>query len=681
LVGRDRYPTASPVPVRSSRRSLRPAWHLIPLAALLLLVAFGSPVRAEQLPDSEVSELGLDELLRVKVLKVYGVSRYEQDAREAAAQVTVVDAEDIRRHDYRQLSDLLKSVVGLYVTDDRNYRYLGYRGFSLPSDYNTRMLIMVDGVRLNDEVYHQAPIGFDFPLDLRLVQRVEIIRGPSQALYGNNAFLLVINVITRSPAGTRQAEAELASDTLASLSARGTVSGPVSSSGAGLLLSGSLFETPGSDLYLQAFDTPATNNGIAHGDDFARGGNAFLKYQRPGFSLVGGYSQNVKGIPTGSWGTTFNDSTTRTKDQRFFSDVAWQPLEGPTGSLRLHSYLNAYHYDGTYAYSSGVTYDNSRSATLGAELAGNLVLPGRHILAGGLSYRRGFQVEQGDSSGHQDSHTTDEFGIFVQDEHRPLPSLILTGSLRYDHLAGDLNTLSPKAGVVWLAAPELALKYLFGRSFRAPNVYERFYAAAPYLANPGLSEEVMYSNEIVADYQANEALHLAVTGFQYDYHGLITSYLDDQGFFRFRNAGRLRTRGVEGELSANWENWSGGLGYTFQDTVQLAEAGGPVTNSPHHLAKMRLSREMLRRNLILSGELQYTSRVATLVPGEDAASNLVGNLTLLMKNLLAKGLDLSLSVRNLLDRANTQPGGTEHLPVSRIPQEGISAGARISYRY
>ena len=651
------------------------------ICLLALLLAFSSARRAAaEDPPTDVSELSLDQLLKVKVLKVYGVSRYEQSALEAPAQVTVVTREDIRRYDYRLLSDLLKGVAGLYVTDDRNYRYLGYRGFSRTGDYNTRVLIMLDGVRLNDEVYHQAPIGFDFPLDLRLVERVEVIRGPSQAIYGNNAFLLVINVITRTPPATPKVETELSADTVGYTTARVTAGAPVSDAGDGLLLSGSLFSTPGSDLYLPAFDAPSTNNGVAHGCDYARGGSAFFKYNHSKFTLLGGYLQNRKGIPTGSWGTVFDDSSTHTDDQRYFADFSYQAIEAPSGSLKLRSYLNAYNYDGNYAYAPPPSeQDHSRATTVGAEAQGNLVLPWQNIVAAGLDFLHSLAADQFDSTGYDDKRTVNEIGLFVQDEYRPWEPLILTASLRYDWLKQGVQSLSPKAAVVFLPGEGMALKYLFGRSFRAPNAYESYYAGSGYQANPGLTEEQMYSNELIAEYQLDGHLRMTLSGFQYDYRDLISAYLDADGNSRFRNAGSIRTRGVESEISGCWQAWSGTFSHTYQNTTSSDDPEA-VVNSPHTLLKFRLSRE-LGRVLTLSGELNYTSRLATLDPSVYASDYLIANLTLLGKNLLIKGLDASLSINNLFDRHYAQPGGIEHLPVTLIPQEGLCAGFRVSYRF
>jgi iron complex outermembrane receptor protein len=189
----------------------------------------------------------------------------------------------------------------------------------------------------------------------------------------------------------------------------------------------------------------------------------------------------------------------------------------------------------------------------------------------------------------------------------------------------------------------------------------------------------MYSNELIAEYQSEGRYRMTVTGFQYDYRDLITPYLDGDGLSCFQNAGKVRTRGVESEISANWQQWSGTFSHTFQNTNGSADQ--PSANSPHNLLKLRLSREMLRRRLTLSGELDYTSRVATQDPAQDAPGYLVANLTLLGRNILVPGLDASLSLYNLFDRHYAQPGSLEHLPVALIPPDGSTAGLRISYRY
>ena len=129
-----------------------------------------------------------------------GASERLQPVMEAPASVSFITAAEIARYGYRTLADILSSVRGFYVTDDRNSSLLGTRGFAKPGDYNSRILLLVNGHRVNDNVLGQAAIGAEFGLDPAMFERVEIIRGPASSLYGDSAFFAVVNVITRTGA-------------------------------------------------------------------------------------------------------------------------------------------------------------------------------------------------------------------------------------------------------------------------------------------------------------------------------------------------------------------------------------------------------------------------------------------------------------------------------------------------
>ena len=231
-------------------------------ACVLLLVCIGSSrALAQQPPD--VGTLGLEELMAVEVNVVDGASRYEQKVQEAPASVTVVTAEQIRVRGYRTLAEILASVPGFYVTSDRNYSFLGVRGFARPGDYNSRVLLLVNGHRLNDNIYDQATIGTDFPIDVPLIHRVEIIRGPNSSLYGTSAFLAVVNVLTRTgrdlPGVTLSTEA----GSLGTLSGQVTA-GLAGKTGPSLLVSASGFSSDGQSRWDDAaFDSPETGYGVA----------------------------------------------------------------------------------------------------------------------------------------------------------------------------------------------------------------------------------------------------------------------------------------------------------------------------------------------------------------------------------------------------------------------------------
>ena len=70
--------------------------------------------------------------MRIEVQRVFGAAERLQPVTEAPSSVTIVTSDQIARYGYRTLADILRSVRGFYVSNDRNYSYLGVRGFARP---------------------------------------------------------------------------------------------------------------------------------------------------------------------------------------------------------------------------------------------------------------------------------------------------------------------------------------------------------------------------------------------------------------------------------------------------------------------------------------------------------------------------------------------------------------------
>ena len=109
-------------------------------------------------------------------IPVYGASRFEQPRSEAPSSITIITADEIKKYGYRTLADIIKSVRSFFVTYDRNYAYLGVRGFASAGNYNGRILVLVDGHRMNDIIFDQAMIETGFILDIDLIDRIKFIR-------------------------------------------------------------------------------------------------------------------------------------------------------------------------------------------------------------------------------------------------------------------------------------------------------------------------------------------------------------------------------------------------------------------------------------------------------------------------------------------------------------------------
>src|SRR5437016_1576060 len=193
-------------------------------------------------------------------LTVSTAALHAQLLQDAPASVTVITREDITKYGYRTLAEALNGARGMFITFDRTYHYLGVRGFSLPGDYGSRLLLLVNGQSLTDNILGQSVwFGQDFPLDMSLVKRIEIVRGPSSALYGTSGIFLTINVVTFSSEELNASEVRAEVGSLGEKKFQATACMSLGHR-ATLLLSGSLFNDTGQcAIDLPEDNSPATN--------------------------------------------------------------------------------------------------------------------------------------------------------------------------------------------------------------------------------------------------------------------------------------------------------------------------------------------------------------------------------------------------------------------------------------
>ena len=298
----------------------------------------------------ELLELDFEELIEMDVPVITSASKFDQKALTAPSSVTVVTSEQIRLFGYRTLGEILDGVCGFYTSNDRNYDYLGVRGLSRPGDYNTRVLILLNGVRMNEPVYSSSSIGGDFVLDVELIDRIEVIRGPSSSLYGTNAFFAIVNVFTKT--GSQLGSAEIAGEAASYDTYRGRLSyGNAFANGLDFMVSATALDSTGHDrLYYPEFDDPATNHGVAENADAEDYQNFFASLKYKDFSLNAVYGARNKTVPTAPWGTVFNDPRLFTDDRHTYINLGYGVDLGSDSRLDATVYYNKYDYDGVYPF-------------------------------------------------------------------------------------------------------------------------------------------------------------------------------------------------------------------------------------------------------------------------------------------------------------------------------------------
>jgi outer membrane receptor protein involved in Fe transport len=655
--------------------------HSISCPVLLLGVALLAPLAARA--ATELTELNLEQLLDVSIV---GASKYQQKQSEVAAAVSVITRSEIKAFGWRTLAEALASLPGVYTTYDRQYSYLGTRGFGLPGDFNTRILLTINGNRVNDVVYDQAYVGRDFPLDLDLIERIEFIPGPGGAVYGQNAMFGVVNVVTRSGSGVDGTELAASYQSPQSAREGRATWGKLLDNGVDVLLSASGYKARGEDLF---FNYPGAGpggtdvSGTANGMDGERDKEFFSHLGRGPWSFDFSYGDRRKDDPTAS----------------YLSD----PLV-PGQYVRDRSLLTQLQYEDSFADN---TLHLSGRLFLGRERFTQLGIYGMPFLSTGSSDWQGVEmrllatawadhklmlgVEYQDNS-RQDETNQDlstpannivvpasgwRAGVYVQDEWTLSESLSATLGLRVDRNNVTGSALSPRVALLWHATPDTVLKALYGRAHRAPNVYERDYSdGVSQVANPALDGETIDTLELVMDHRVARDLSLRGSVYQWKMTGLVTLGIDTvSGLSQYQSGEDVKAKGVELSADKTWD-WAGRLrgSLSYQDVAYAS--GAALDNSPQLLGKLNFSGPLLATSLRLGYELQYDSKRQT-VDGTRLDGYWLSNLNLIADKW-AKGLEVSLGLYNLFDTHFEHPGSDTNWQ-NAIEQDGRSVRVKLEY--
>mgnify|MGYP001206748018 CR=1 FL=1 len=613
------------------------------------------PLSAEE--AKQVYDLPLDQLVNVEVVSA---SRFKQKSSEAPSAVEVLTAENIRSYGWRTLADALNSIRGLYIRNDRNYTYVGNRGFSRTGDYNARLLIMIDGRRMNETIFDSGFIGEEFMLDMNLIERIEYIPGTGSSVYGANALLGVVNVITKRGKdidGVRLGGEVGSLDTY-----RGRITfGKQWDNGAELLLNGSRFDSHGnSQLFFPEFSK--TNGGIAQDMDQERSSRAFGKFSYGDFTLRGGYINRFKRIPTASFDALFNDKNTFSVDSQGYVDLDYLTQINADLGLEVRAFHHWYDYHAISPYAL-----NNRKPPIprienfeGADArwwGGEVKLTGTqfdlHKWVAGLEV----QYDQDQhflsyyinppESGFNTNNSGWRVGLYVQDEFRITNSLLLNAGLRLDHhhLINSLQ-LNPRIGLIWDITPAFTAKLLYGSAFRAPNILEHD-LNDPTAKQPLPQEERIKSYEAVAEWYPGGGVKLLGTLFYNDINRVLAV---DPDTYNTVNTGKFHTLGFELGAEKLWDNGRQlKLTWTHNNTRDLSTNGGSwASDSPKNLVKAHYAEPLLYDKLRLGFEEIFVDERLTS-NNNIAPSYHLTNINLSLTKPLY-GFQASLGVYNVLDQ-------------------------------
>lgn len=659
---------------------------------ILSLMLSGPALSASQFEDIE-SSFNDEDLLFSDIPSVFSASKYEQKVTEAPARISVITADEIQRYGHRSLIDILNTVPGFQSSYDRSYSRIGSRGFNIPGDFNSRILLLIDGHRTNENIYDGMLADQAQLVNIDLIDRVEIVRGPASSLYGSSAFFGVINVITKRGRDFQGAEAALEAGSLDSQQKRFSY-GNRFANGVEVLLSASEYESNGHDrLYYAEFDDPDTNNGYADNADDSDQHSFFGKLSFGNFTMTGIYAEQEKATPTGSYGTVFNDSRTRSWEGHAYVDLKYQNLFDNGADVTARLFYDDYWYKGDFVYDYAdpgdppdivVNKDGADGDWWGVESQVTQQWFDNHRTTLGMEYRESLKEEQYnyDVYGSYLDIDTDEYtwAAYLQDEFRVSNNLILSLGLRHDYYSNSKGSTNPRVAAIWTPYQSTTLKFIYGSAFRAPNAYELHYEdggeshKAPHFLDP----ETIDTYEVILAQELSKELRLVTSIYHNEIKDLIAVVTDPgDGLLVFTNTGKASGEGAEVELIAQrGDGWSGSVSYAFQQAENAM--GERLSNSPQHLAKLNLIAPLAGDDFSAGLTFQYEDGRKTL-GGNETDARFITNLTLFNKNWI-EGLKLSASIYNLFDERYANPGFEEHTQ-DKIEQDGRILRFKFAYAF
>ena len=712
-LGRDGRPPArrAPPPARRCSRAM--------LALSLALALCPAGGRASDDGSQERVEIGSVPLEALLDLSIGAVSRREEPTSRAAASVFVLTADDIRRHGFRTVAEALASVPGLFVYSDGLYPMVGVRGTGLLRDYDTRLLVLVDGHPLNNTVGNaQSYVGRDLPVPLLAVQRIEVMKGPAGNVYGPTAFRGVVNLVTTG-AGARGGQV------LADLGAAqgGVRSGELAAVWAGasgdldLLVSASGFGTRGLDQVYPELrfdrDRAVPPGGRVSGLDFGDAENAYLRASWRGLSLNAGCGRAFRTLPSAPYSSLLLDRRNQLRNESCFAQLDWSRSLAPGLTLGARGAFDEYQYGDSYGYADpplnfGRYRDTAADHWFTGELRTDWSPTRSTRLAAGAAAQahRTFQHAwdirptvledpvNGAGIGVIESSFRTVHGWLLVEQGLPFDLTLQAGLTYYFHqLFG--SRFAPKLAGVWQATRDDTLKAVYSEGFRAPTAAEAFFADdVVYVANPDLKPETVRSLQIIYERRLFGIASLALSLFQDHLRDLIQyetvpapglDHPPDPAVptdFRTqaRNGGSQHVRGAELAMTLRAGDALQAFGGVSTQEVEQRQA-----NFPQVTANLALSTRAAWRPLALAvhgSALAGRAKDPTaLLPGESPAVGpaftLGASATLEIPG--ARGLVLELHVTNLFDSRTLDPVPIDFTPISEMP--GQARTFRLALRW
>ena len=595
---------------------------------------------------------------------VTSVSKKEERLVDAAAAITVLNNDDLRRSGATTIADALRLVPGLAVGSANSSQWaVTGRGFN--SIYANKLLVLVDGRAVYSPIF--GGVYWDLQQTmLEDVDRVEVIRGPGATLWGANAVNGVINVVTRS-----------AKDTQGTLLYGG--GGTVSQAMGGGRYGGKI----GENTYYRVFGSYQLH------DDFPLANGQSAKDGWQGWQ--GGY--RVDHYPSADSHMTWQADATTSELSHQDSDAynvntlgRWTHQLGDRSNVEIQGYYDRTHRnDLSLARLTTDTLDLTAQHTFG--------LGERNDVIWGVGYR--FVSGKAEQTNPTIQIRRPDFtqqlpSAFIQDEFRIVPdklSLTLGSKIEHNDFTGF--EIQPSARLMFKPTEQQTVWAAVSRAVRSPSEVDGrntfVIPVAPPVTIPGagtfvpsivgndnLLSESLWAYELGYRVHPNKRLSLDISTFYNRYDRLssiagVTGLVPGApfGVAEIKLGNLLHGETYGGEVSATLsvsEDWRLIASYSmlFADLRGAAGQDAASTqSSPRHQVMLRSAFDVTKR-VSLDAQVRYVGPILGVSSYFTADVRLSYRMT--------DNLEFSLVGQNLLADRHAEQGSAFYAVTAEVPR-------------
>lgn len=590
---------------------------MIRLRVLILVFISTVFVLGQEEDFNELRKLSLEELMNVKIVSS---TKQDQKITEAPSIIEVITSAQIKNNGISTVAEALQLIPGFLITDNLVTYNVGVRGIIGGSNASSRILkVMINGQPISYRATSENFLGDDL-IPISLVHQIEVIRGPSSALYGANAYLGVINIITKN------------SDQLGKLSltySNNIINGNISAGGLQVISGGKLIKDKinytialnvkkidRSGLKLQS-STEALDWEINKG---------YLEgiYQT---SLFDSKTKNDLSKPF----SVFSNLDIKTASGKFTTTFHFQKLDnnakfGSTNPVLNTSRINLYNMFLREEYSNDF-FNNKYSLKLSLSYSNGKLLddyildinhpedPNSFLIERNQGYQ-GYDInaelkynhseklnflvgsdisidEQDLSSYRKINNNTGEklnwintvgdnnfsnVGVYLQSILKINNKGSITAGIRYDNHSVYGNEFNFRIGSVYRFSEFINVKALFGTSFLAPSAYQLYSPNPPYaprnglVSNPDLQPERARTFEISFGINPVKEILLQINGFLNNINDFIIAERRG-GISEQKNQDEIKSRGLEFSATAKFDQLYCRFNLSYQKTDRIDRNG------------------------------------------------------------------------------------------------------------